>query len=268
MAIDWANEHFVRVFTRDTDEELLLSWEARAVWHEMLRKCDQSGLIVTKRGVQGLAALIRVPVEVVERVLQELLDDGRIRSIATTGFVIPNYMEAQFTPRSDRSRKETERTRRRIEALGMPTRTVSNNRAAGSTDENHVDSHESGSRDVTPGHAESRHVTHNITGQDSAVHVARPAPTRMISDSYPEKHSGRSKISETWIPRERERLIAAELGLDCDAEAREFLSYWLSEGKTKADWNRAFESRLHAQAQHSRSARKSDSESPREIPEL
>src|SRR5678816_187087 len=97
MSLDWASEHYVRLFTKETEEDLLLSWEARALWHELLKRFDKHGFIKARQGARTIAALIRYPVEVVERCLPELLNDGRIDQL-TDGLCAPNYKSANSTP--------------------------------------------------------------------------------------------------------------------------------------------------------------------------
>lgn len=96
MSLDWANERYVRVYTRDTAEQLCWPWEARAIWWLLIRKADRSGMlpVPTKLGMRGVAALISMPVEVVEVGLAALLEDGCVRAVPE-GFLIPNYIEAQ-----------------------------------------------------------------------------------------------------------------------------------------------------------------------------
>lgn len=96
MSLDWANERYVRVYTRDTAEQLCWPWEARAIWWLLIRKADRSGMlpVPAKLGVRGLAALISMPVEVVEVGLAALLEDGCVRAVPD-GYLIPNYIEAQ-----------------------------------------------------------------------------------------------------------------------------------------------------------------------------
>lgn len=144
--MDWSNEDYVRLYRRVTDDDLLLSWEARAVWHEMLKKFDRSGLLETRRGMRGLAALLHVPRDVVERVIPELLEDGRIQE-TPTGYFAKNFLEAQEAPKSDRLRARESRIRRRDAAAG----TVSTTSPVTICDES--------SRGVTPGHALSHDVT-------------------------------------------------------------------------------------------------------------
>src|SRR6185503_5891868 len=103
VVMDWANESYVRVYTRDTADWQVLSWQARGLWLEMLRKADRSGVIQTSHGVKGIAALVRWPVDVVSTALSELIEDGCVRgSEAPSGFIIPNFIEAQETPKSDK----------------------------------------------------------------------------------------------------------------------------------------------------------------------
>lgn len=255
MAIDWANEPYVRLYKRKTDDDLLLSWQARAVWHEMLKEFDRSGLIETRRGVQGLAAVIRIPLDVVEGALGELIEDGRVRSIPGVGFASKNYIVANDTPRSDKARQKESRNSRILSAL--------------SSTNIEIDRH-AVSRDVTSRHAESRGVTHISTDQDRSLSVAdKSAPGDDAMSHLKEKcdalnpplelqppepkRRGRPKsanapIPEDWQPRQQERDVAQSLGLDCDHEANEFRAFWLGDGRTKKDWNMTFLNRLYAVA--------------------
>lgn len=258
MALDWASEHFVRLFTRETDDDLLLSWEARAIWHELLKKFDKQGRLATKRGVRGLAALIRLPLEVVERALPELINDGRLKEQSGTYFA-PNYQPANYTPRSPAARMSDLRTRTGLrEGSGAPGDLCSapHDADGGTGEHNETNNLKSVDDSVTSSNAESQNVTarsHIRSGQGRSeqVHSAR---TR-----------ARGAIPSDWSPRERERLIAKDLGLNADAEAQEFLTYWQGDGRAKADWDLAFESRLRSQA---RRKKPEQAQEIREIPEL
>lgn len=117
--MDWSNEPYVRVYTRETDDDLALSWDALSVWRAMLLRFDRSGMIETRRGARGLAAVLRAPSEVVERSLPELLEDGRIVQ-TDRGFMAPNFIEAQEATKSDRLRQKESRDRRRARNLDQP----------------------------------------------------------------------------------------------------------------------------------------------------
>ena len=63
--MDWSNEPYVKVYTRETDDDLLLSWEALALWRSLLIRFDRAGIIPIKNGWNSVARLVRMPVEVV-----------------------------------------------------------------------------------------------------------------------------------------------------------------------------------------------------------
>jgi hypothetical protein len=110
--MDWANERYVRVYTRDTESWLCLGWEAQCLLLKMLRKADRAGAVETKRGSKGLAALVVMPADVVERVLPELLEDGCVEQ-KPSGFLIVNFIEAQEASMSPAARQRDSRERRR-----------------------------------------------------------------------------------------------------------------------------------------------------------
>jgi hypothetical protein len=222
MAIDWSNEDFTRLYKRETDDDLLLTWEAEAVWHKFLKKCDKSGIIETRRGVRGLSALLRIPLEVIERVLQELIEDGRIRSLPNRGFIAPNYVKANYVARSVAARKQHSRLTIRNGQHGAGV-------VSGENDD-------SESRDVTDCHDESQNHQSINQSINQSLRASR----------------GRAVIPSDWQPRDREAELARSLGLDLDSEAREFLAYWQGDGRAKADWDQTFASRLQAQGKQRR----------------
>lgn len=119
----WEDERYVRIYTRDTPEWSALSWEARALFLFMLRKCDRAGLIhLGKSGTRGLAGLVAMPLESVERALPELLDDGCCELAGERSqLVIPNFIEAQESKASTVERQRAYRERARDAArAGLP----------------------------------------------------------------------------------------------------------------------------------------------------
>ena len=136
--MDWSNEDYVRMYTRETADDLELSWEALALWRALLCKFDRSGVIQVKNGWKSIAALTRIPFAVVEIAGPELVADGRIRE-TPAGFFAPNFTEAQTTSKSDKARQRESRDRRRAHFS--------------------VTNRDDESRNVTEGHEESRDVT-------------------------------------------------------------------------------------------------------------
>lgn len=118
----WEDERWVKVYTRDTGEWLALGWEAQALFLFALRKADRAGILKTgKMRTRGLAGMTGMPLDVVERVVPLLLEDGCLRE-TDGGYVIPNFLAAQeaLTSASQRKRDQRERARDRALADGMP----------------------------------------------------------------------------------------------------------------------------------------------------
>lgn len=142
--MDWANEEYVRLYTRETADDLELSWEAVALWRAMLCKFDRSGVIQVRNGWPSLARMVRMPIEVVERVGPELVTDGRVR-VTKHGFVAPNFTEAQTASKSDKLRQRESRDRRREIAMAKQ----SENTRAGHGRSRAVTKRDPRSQDVT-----------------------------------------------------------------------------------------------------------------------
>ena len=115
--MDWSNERYVRLYTRDTTTWKLFSWQARCVLTLLLRKVDRSGVIdVGDTGVEGLAAMIELPLEVAEVGIADLVKRKTVKRTEGS-FVILNYLEAQEARQSDPQRARESRERRRAESL-------------------------------------------------------------------------------------------------------------------------------------------------------
>ena len=125
--MNWSDERYVRLYTRDTPEWVALPWQAKALWPLLLRRMDRAGVIEVRPGarrVSMLAGLVQLPLELVEVGLAALLDDGCL--VATTeGLVSPNYLAAQESRASDAKRQRDHRERRRSGMLeGTPSQNV------------------------------------------------------------------------------------------------------------------------------------------------
>lgn len=170
----WDDEPYVRLYRRETPEWCLLSWQARALFHELLKRVDMAGLLmVGKSGLRGLAGLVRMPLEVVRDAMHGedgLLADGCVLEVEG-GYLIPNYVEAQQAKQSDRVRKAEQRARDRAAKLdeanakAAESRDVTGSHAlSAESHEPEADGHSVTNRDiesrsVTECHAQSRGVT-------------------------------------------------------------------------------------------------------------
>jgi hypothetical protein len=141
--VDWANEEYVRLYTRETADDLELSWEALALWRALLIRFDRAGIIPIKNGWISIARLVRMPLEVVQQTGPELVRDGRLRMVDGAALA-PNFTEAQTTSKSDKSRQRESRDRRRLTTSQRPES---------------IDTGHTLSQDVTPSHTASQNVT-------------------------------------------------------------------------------------------------------------
>ncbi len=93
--MDWLNERYVRVYTRDTVTWKMLDWRARVTMILMLRKADRAGVIdVGDHGIEGLSVLLELPFEIVDQGVRQLETRGVVVH-ARTSWVFPNFLEAQ-----------------------------------------------------------------------------------------------------------------------------------------------------------------------------
>lgn len=121
--MDWANERYVRVYTRDTTTWKLMDWRGRCVLQLLMRKVDRAGVLdVGHDGVLGLAAVLELPIEIAEAGIAQLTAGrGGMPTVVDTGtaYVLPNFIEAQEAAQSDPQRKRESRARRRDVALAV-----------------------------------------------------------------------------------------------------------------------------------------------------
>lgn len=158
----WEDERYVRVYTRDTVDWQMLSFDAQALFLLLLRKVDRAGLLALgKHGKRGVAVAVGHPREW-ERLgpaLEELLADGCVRLTADGQCVlVPNFIAAQEATSSDKQRKAESRAKAREVAAAVPI--LANE-----------------SQNVTHGHDPSAAVTH---GHDASRSVtpSRAVPSR------------------------------------------------------------------------------------------
>ncbi len=248
--MDYSNERYVRVYTRKTADQAVLCWQARVLWPQIIMVADRAGIIATKHGARGLAALVDVPRDLVDAGLPELLSDGCVRVIAADrGYVIPNYLAAQEATSSDRQRKQEERERRHALAMAAecgvevvdhhgPRLLMSRN----VTDEsrNVTSGHETGdlchdsSQLVTDGHSSSRLVTPCLTVPSLTV------PSRRARERQPKSTRTETALPEAWAPNDTHARIAREERVDLDRQANLFRDHAATNARLTADWDAAF----------------------------
>lgn len=159
--MDFANESYVRLYTRDTMTWKRFNWQAKAVVPLLLRKLDRSGVLELAglEPAEAVALAIELPLEVVAEAMPVLF---KLEVVEVHGDVLvePKFIEAQECIKSDKLRAKEYRVRRRSQAMGEPSQNV--------TDESRPVTE--ASREITERHAASRRVTLNSAVLGSALH--------------------------------------------------------------------------------------------------
>ena len=139
--MDYEREFYVKMYTRVTGDMAAWAWQTRALWRELIICADRATGLVRARTTRAVAGIVRMPVEITEAALLELLDDGCLQQVEG-GYLLVNYLRAQGARQADSTRKALSRAVTR-------SHTVSADVQVG-----HTKSHE-----VTDGHTRSRKVT-------------------------------------------------------------------------------------------------------------
>ena len=189
--MDWSNERYVRLYTRDSVTWSLLSWEAQALLCFLLRKVDRAGVMDLggNEPARAVAAGVRMPLDVVERTLPELTKAG-VFEIGATAIVMPNYIEAQEAKSSDKQRQSESRGRRR-------------DRARAGADVTQCDT---SSQPVTRGHD----VSHDVTPSLAEPSQAEPSCTERESPAKPATRAREPEVLTIHEPEMFEGIRLAE----------------------------------------------------------
>lgn len=119
--MNFSDERYVRLFTRDTATWKSWDWETRSIFTLMLRKVDRAGVIDTGKmpKPRAISLIIEAPEEVVARALP-LLAESEAIVFSDTSVVMPKFLEAQESPQSDAQRQRESRQNRAAKALSQP----------------------------------------------------------------------------------------------------------------------------------------------------
>jgi hypothetical protein len=118
----WEDERWVKLYTRDIGDWLLLSFEAQGLFRLLLTKVDGAGIIhLGRAGRRAVAGIVGHPTrwETIEPALDELLTDGCL-VLEGDQLVMPNFIEAQEAKTSDREKKRRQREADRARVLSEP----------------------------------------------------------------------------------------------------------------------------------------------------
>lgn len=148
--MDFSNESYVRIYTRDTTTWLRLGWDGQCVLVMVLRKLDMSG-VLDIAGMEPWEVPVvhcRAPEESARAGMAACLRLGVLEHNGDC-LVAPKFREAQEATKSDKQRQKESRERRRLVALSRPV-TESN-----AIESQPVTENNGRSRPVTTGHERS-----------------------------------------------------------------------------------------------------------------
>lgn len=206
--MNWGDERYVRLYTRDTLTWRGWTWEGRALLALLLRKVDRAGVLDTgnMRKAQALALMLEVPVEVAEVALAQWLESGTIIQ-TETALTLPTFIEAQEAPQSDRVRQQESREKRRAASMRKKEEAC------------HTVSH-----DVTPSHTAS----HSVTPAVPSVPSVPPVPS--VAAAAPPVFKSKDGPTDSpegffaWVQQSR-----VEVGLVTEKPPLGGFSAWWSE---------------------------------------
>lgn len=273
--MNFEDEPYVRLYTRDTKTWLQLKWEGQAVFALLVRKLDRAGVLddVTDP-IADVALITGMPESVVAIGLERLL---KTRTLELKGerLVCPRYVEAQTAIKSDRLRSAELRKRRRdlarcggaddeVEPLEPsagdsepPPRFVSDASRDVSPAPRSVSDP---SRGITEHHGPSRAVTPSLALPSLALPNDPPLTPAADSASTGSARAGRKPKpprarSQCPLDLQPDETTAAEawtLGFSKELQARtvaEFIDYWRGRGDLRADWQATLRNRLRSEAE-------------------
>lgn len=174
--MDFANEYYVRIYTRDTTTWKRLRFNGQTVLMHVLRKMDQAGVLDVEDMEPWEAAVLHchIPEDIARAGMDRCLE-LEVLVHSESYLVAPRYREANEASKSDRQRQLESRSRRRLRALEQSD--TSRDRLLRAVTSGHEGVSRSGptpARCVTEHHTRSQSVTLTGSGSRSGA-VAVPS---------------------------------------------------------------------------------------------
>lgn len=160
--MDFADEPYVRKYTRKTVTSRLLGWQGRMVLDAMLGEFDRSGVFDFRGDIaRAISAVTDIPEELVIIGLDRLVET-ETWVVNERSIVWPTLPEAQGCTRSDRLRQQASRAQRNADSVTRghtPSRPVTASHTSGHGPSQPVTAGHTPSQEPANGHTESRPVT-------------------------------------------------------------------------------------------------------------
>lgn len=216
--MDWSNERYVRLYTRDTADMVAVGWEGRTVLYELLRKVDRSGVLDHGGEVELVPEILRLPQDLFLTGFARLVKRGVIL-VTETALVLRNFIDAQESEQTDRQRQAESRARRRDKAMASGATPAEAKKAA------RPDYYK---EPVTPGHTGSHVVTAGHS-EPSLPSLAEPEeissaePTLLASGTNPGHELPKKRRKKPTEATEQEQGAAVTvLGKLSERSGREY----------------------------------------------
>jgi hypothetical protein len=144
--MNWEDEPYIKLYTRDTVSYKLLPWQGRCLLPLIMRKLDRAGVMDIGKypPSEAISVMVDVPIDVTKVGIEALLQSGIFEHIGDS-IICPNFLEAQEARQSDKARQALSRQRRKDKANW-----------------NNVTKCDSKSQNVTNSHTVSHGVTNRI----------------------------------------------------------------------------------------------------------
>ena len=111
--MDFANERYVRIYTRDTITWKRLGWVGQNVLMQLTRRLDRAGVLDLADGMapwEAVAALCNAPEEAAVAGMERCLELGVVVHVGSR-LVVPKFVEAQEAKASNAQRQRRHRER-------------------------------------------------------------------------------------------------------------------------------------------------------------
>jgi hypothetical protein len=170
--MDWSNERYVRLYTRDTMTWLRLRWEGQVLLCLLIRKVDRAGILDNvEEPVVDISLATGLPTEHVKIGLERLIRYGVV-IINERTLIFPNYMDAQECSKSDKQRQKESREKRKTMAQFVTK-----------CDEQRDDPVTKRDKNVTTGHSVSQPVTPYCAVPDPVLDLCCADPVPEVENS-------------------------------------------------------------------------------------
>jgi hypothetical protein len=107
--MNWCDEHYVKLYTRDSLTWRAWPWQSKALWVLILRKLDGAGVLeVGQNPIDGVALQVECPRDFVAVGLRAIIESGTL-SHAPGALICDAFLEAQEARKTPQQAKKDQR---------------------------------------------------------------------------------------------------------------------------------------------------------------